>query len=112
MTDRWSSIELGSSDSGNTLSGDALTPGAGSILDLTSLPALSGTVHALARYGSRSGTFGRANGLPQPSWVDYNYLGGTQIAVVVPEPSAWALAGIGLAALGRCWRRRRSTVTS
>lgn len=94
------------------VSGRALTLGVGSTLDLTSLTALSGTGHVLASYGTLSGTFSTINGLPQYYWVDYNYLGGNQIAVVVPEPSALALAGIGLAALGRRWRRRRSTVTS
>jgi hypothetical protein len=78
----------------------------GTLLITTNSP-LDDTAYLIASYGSLVGTFATVSGLPSPYYVDYNYLGGQQIAVVIPEPSTVFLVGSGLVLGVLVWRRRR-----
>ncbi|MCE9553339.1 MAG: autotransporter-associated beta strand repeat-containing protein [Planctomycetes bacterium] len=70
------------------------------------LGALNDPFYVLANYGSLSGTQFLSGTAPSGYSIDYNYLGGKQIALVadpapaVPEPSTFVLAALGLAGLG------------
>ena len=89
----------------------ALNIGSGSVSFSVTGSALNDASYVLVNYTSIAGaTFGTVNNLPAGYTLDYNYLGGNQIALVaVPEPSTFAaiagLAGLGAAGL----RRRRAT---
>lgn len=91
-------------------SSGVLTLGPSSSLIITSfLPDPSGLV--LATYSSLVGTFGTVTGMPVGYYLDYNYLGGNQIAIApIPEIDP---AGMGsvvallTGALGLFEQRRR-----
>jgi autotransporter-associated beta strand protein len=61
--------------------------------------------YVFATYGALNGTFATVNNLPDGYYIDYNYQGASQMAVI-PEPSTWMLAGFGL--LGAYLVRRRT----
>lgn len=83
-----------------------LTLGANSALTFSFTDAfLPGQFYAFANYTSRSGTFGTITGMPSNRYIDYNYLGGNQIALV-PEPGACLLLGLAAAAALRRRVRR------
>lgn len=52
-------------------------------------------VFIIAQYGNLTGTFAGMT-LPSGYQIDYNYQSLNQIALVIPEPSALALTGLGL----------------
>ncbi|MCG3150628.1 MAG: hypothetical protein PCFJNLEI_04116 [Verrucomicrobiae bacterium] len=80
----------------------------GATLDLTAVGGLTGAAYVIASYGDLFGTFSVTNGMPVGYTLDYNYTGANQIAiVVVPEPGALGLVGLGLFALIVVSRRRR-----
>jgi len=68
-----------------------LTLETGSTLTITELSAGSEAVYVVASYtGSLTGTFdGGITGLPSGWTIDYAYAGGTQIALINPNPSAY-----------------------
>jgi len=91
----------------------SLTLGAGSTVTFSELTAIA-TNLIFAKYASLTGTFGTVTGLPSGYALDYNYLGGSQIALVaVPEidpasaGSVLALVGGALGLLERRVRGRR-----
>ncbi len=57
-----------------------------------------GAIYVIADYGTLAGQFDTVVGLPEGYWLDYAYLGQSQIALV-PEPSAAILLALGLVAL-------------
>jgi autotransporter-associated beta strand protein/T5SS/PEP-CTERM-associated repeat protein len=61
-----------------------LTLSAGSVLDINELTAATAFVYVIASYSSLTGTFTTVNDLPAGYTLDYNYLGGNQIALVKP----------------------------
>jgi hypothetical protein len=63
------------------------------------------TAYVLATYGTLTGTFATVTGLPAGYGIDYAYNGSSIAMVVVPEPSALALAALAAPAL---LRRRRA----
>ncbi len=72
---------------------------------------LDDTAYIFASYGTLvtndpTAGFGAVNFLPDGYQLDYNYLGGNQIALVIPEPTTWALLLLGGMALLAAWRRR------
>lgn len=73
----------------------AIQPGA--VLDFNELSAPAALVFVIASYNSLSGTFTTVNDLPTGYTLDYNYLGGNQIALVRPPTAyeSWAI-GYGL----------------
>lgn len=82
-------------------------------LDFDVLSALDDTAHIFASYGTLvGGAFNSILTLPSNYSIDYNYLSGSQIALVrdsgtgsAPEPATLALMGIGIAGIG--YQRRR-----
>lgn len=79
----------------------------GATLDLTSVGTIDDPAYIIAQYGTLIGTFGTVNGMPSGYLLDYNYGSLNQIAVVIPEPSALALAGLGTLFSVLLLRRRR-----
>jgi len=56
--------------------------------------------YVFATYGTLLGSaFGVIQNLPDGYGIDYNYLGGNSIALVIPEPSTFLLLGLGALAL-------------
>ncbi|MHB1158609.1 MAG: PEP-CTERM sorting domain-containing protein [Phycisphaerales bacterium] len=66
-------------------------------LNLTNLGgAFDGSTYIIASYGSLTGAaFAAVTGLTNGYTVDYNYLGGNQIALLVPEPATLGLMALG-----------------
>lgn len=85
---------------------DALNLGGTSSVTFNVVDAPVGNL-VFAKYLSLSGSsFGTVNGLPSGYSIDYNYLGGNQIALV-PEPATYCMALAGLACGGYFIRRRK-----
>lgn len=78
----------------------------GSTLHFDGLPGWAGVPYVFASYGTLSGTFGTIENMPGWMFVDYNYGGTNQIALV-PEPSSLTLLGVGAACVAWRFRRRR-----
>ena len=93
--------------------GGTLTLGGSSSLLMTMETQIAGVAYIIAHYNSLAGEFATVNGLPDASWyVDYNYLGLNEIAIVsnVPEidPSSFGSAfALLMGALGIVERRTR-----
>ena len=109
-------IGLGASGASDFIDVSGTLSLAGSTLDLTVGVQDHGLAYIIAQYGTLLGTFATINGLPGPSWyVDYNYLGLNEIAIVsdavsVPEidPASFGSAlAMLLGSLGLLERRRR-----
>lgn len=66
--------------------------GATLALSITGTPAQSAYVIASYASGQLTGTFANVTGLPLTYKIDYNYAGGTQIALVPSEYAAWTVA--------------------
>lgn len=65
--------------------------------------------YIFAEYDSISGDpFFDVQNLPSGYGIDYDYLGNNQIALVIPEPSTWALLGLGALSLLVAGARRRA----
>lgn len=100
-------FQVGIDVAGNTdaLSANILDLGASSILEV--LGTGGADFYIIADYNTLIGTFDLGSSiLPNGYSIDYNYLGGNQIALVIPEPGTAALL-TGFAALGILVIRRR-----
>ena len=79
------------------------------VVDFSTTGFLSAPAYVIASYTSLTGSaFNTVLDLPTGGWyIDYNYLGLNEIALVVPEPSTWTmlLGGIGMLTM---LRRRRA----
>ena len=62
----------------------------GATLEISATGALAETVHVIATYSSLTGTFTNIAGMPLKYKIDYNYAGGTQIALVPSNFGTWA----------------------
>lgn len=68
--------------------------------------------YIFAEYDSIAGDpFFDVQNLPSGYGIDYDYLGNNQIALVIPEPSTWALLGLGALSLLVMGARRRATAS-
>jgi hypothetical protein len=97
-------IDLGASGASDFIDVSGTFSIANSTLNVTVGVPDTGLAYVIAHYGTLLGTFATINGLPGASWyVDYNYLGGNDIAIVsdaVPVPEIDpASFGSGLALL-------------
>lgn len=92
--------------------GGPLTLDPASAVSFTTGSPLTEPAYVFATYASLVGTFGTVTGLPTGYLLDYNYLGGNQVALVaVPEPGTLALAATGCLIVAsrlarRAWRGR------
>jgi fibronectin-binding autotransporter adhesin len=78
------------------------------VVDFATVGSLNDAAYVIANYTSLSGaTFATVSNLPSGYSINYGYNGGTQIALVVPEPGTFAmlLGGMGMLTL---FRRRRA----
>ena len=108
-------VDLGASGTSDFIDVSGTLSIANSTLDVTVGVFDAGLAYIIAHYNSLAGEFATVNGLPDASWyVDYNYLGLNEIAIVsnVPEidpssfGSAFALLMGGLGIVERRTRRR------
>ena len=78
------------------------------VVDFTVLGSLDDDVYVIASYTSLTGAnFASVSSLPSGYTIDYAYNGGTQIALVVPEPGTIGLLTGGLCAMMIFGRNRR-----
>lgn len=78
------------------------------VVDFTVLGPLDDDVYVIASYTSLTGAnFASVSSLPSGYTIDYAYNGGTQIALVVPEPGTIGLLTGGLCAVLIFGRNRR-----
>jgi autotransporter-associated beta strand protein len=77
------------------------------VVDFTILGPLDDDVYVLASYTSLTGTSFASVTAPSGYTIDYAYNGGTQIALVVPEPGTIGLLTGGLCAVMIFGRKRR-----
>jgi len=77
----------------------------GATIDFDEVVAVDDLAYIFASYTTLSGPFAAEVDVPFGYYIDYNYLGGSQIALVVPEPGTMALLGLGGAVI--LIRRRR-----
>ncbi|MFM7243094.1 MAG: beta strand repeat-containing protein [Planctomycetaceae bacterium] len=90
--------------------GGLLTLDPASTVSFTVGSPLTEPAYVFASYNSLLGTFGNVTGLPTGYALDYNYLGGKQVALVaVPEPGTLILGSTGclFAAFSLSRRSRR-----
>lgn len=78
------------------------------VVDFTIIGTLDDAVYILADYTSLTGSSFASVTAPSGYTIDYAYNGGTQIALVVPEPGSVALLTGGLCAVLFFRRNRRS----
>ncbi|MHB1156155.1 MAG: PEP-CTERM sorting domain-containing protein, partial [Phycisphaerales bacterium] len=66
-------------------------------VDFDELVAVDDPAYVFATYGSLTGIFAPGNILDLPAGyvIDYNYQGGNQIALVIPEPATLGLLALG-----------------
>ncbi len=96
-------IELGAGGAADLLEVGGRLEIGGASVEFRALEPPTAAAYVFARYGQLVGEFAEVRDLPPGYWIDYNYQGGSQIALV-PEPSAAIL--IALAAVLRVFRRR------
>jgi hypothetical protein len=90
-------IELGPGGTADFIDVSGTLSIGGSTLALTVPFGDTGLVYTIARYGTLSGLFGSITGLPNGNWfVDYNYQGLNEIAIVsqVPEIDPGSFASV------------------
>jgi len=89
--------------------GGPLTLDPASTVSFTVGSPLTEPAYVFATYASLVGTFGSVTALPTGYTLDYNYLGGNQVALVaVPEPGTLVIAATGCMIAGfRLARRSR-----
>jgi autotransporter-associated beta strand protein len=75
-----------------------LTLGPAATLEIQEWTPIDDEAYVFATYESLWGRFVDVSGLPPGYMIDYEYHGTRQIAVVVPEPGAALLTGLGLLA--------------
>lgn len=95
--------------------GGLLTLDPASTVSFTVGSPLTEPAYVFATYASLVGTFGTVTSLPTGYSIDYNYLGGKQVALVaVPEPGTLVLGATGclFAAFGLSRRSRRGRVAA
>jgi hypothetical protein len=82
------------------------------VVDFTTLGSLDDSAYVIASYTSKTGSaFATVNNLPSGYTIDYGYNSGTQIALVVPEPSTFAMLLGGFGMLLGFQRSRRSRLS-
>jgi len=83
----------------------------GATLDLTQVGGATSNAFVIASYGTLAGdaVFATTTGLPAGYVIDYMYNGNQIAIVVVPEPGALALVGLGLVLLIVAGRHRHSS---
>ena len=70
--------------------------------------AFTASAYVFASYGTLTGPAATVLDMPAGYHVDYHYLGGNQVALVVPEPGTLALLAGGLFGLiAYAWRKRK-----
>lgn len=96
-------IDIDAAGQADGLTANNLNLGSASTLDVAGLGGAD--AYVIATYSSLTGAFDLSRSvLPANYHVDYNYQGGNQIALVIPEPASVVLMGV--AGLGALVRRR------